>query len=1680
MKKPLAYTLCMCYTVDRERSPKYKKGRTYMTQRSTTAVQGITLNHTSLVLYRGEPALLTATVTPTDANTPSITWTVGNSELLTYTYPGENNTVRIVGHVAGTTTVTATCGGKTATCTITVRQTIRRANEDGAEWIVADASSDYLLGRQTVNLYKGAHLLHRLVMPLFDDSRLSLTLSYDSTALGTGVFGSGWYHNFEKRAKDHNSYVDVYNSPSIFTRYLSDDITNTTFTAYNLQWVNYKVKRVSGADHAFVLDGCKQYYEYFDAQGTLIRVSDHEGFSVTVTTTDTLITLTSGVSGKHIYLQKNADGRVSHVYDDSARRQATFTYDTLGRLITYTDIVGHTSTFAYDDSHRLVSETDADGVTLFTNTYDIDGRLCEQRDALPASLPHRIGYINATRTRTVTDRMDKQATVIYTANGQMSSRTDQNGLVTTFAYDHCFRLTSVTDPLGRVTAQTYNWLRRPQTQTDANGNTTTYTYSSATYNLMTVTYPAEEGDEPPTESYTYNSDNQLLTHTDRRGTVTTYTYDTNRLLATKTVGTKAATRYVYENGRLLRETDPCGGVTQYTYNTLGQRTKVTDAENHVTQYTYDAFGHVLTIKNALNDIVTYTYDCQYRKTSVTDEAGNTTSYTYNGNGMLTRTTFADGRYISYTYDGEDRLLTETDEALGVTSYTYDDAGRRLTQRLPDGATTVYTYDAGGRIVRQANAKGGVTAKTYDGVDNCLTEIDPAGNVTTYTYDVLYRQTSVVDAAGNRTRYSYSDAGDLRTITDANNLRTRFTYDDYGRRLTAQDTLGNLTRYTYDDCDRLLTVTNALNQTTTYTYDAVGRRIKETDPNGKSITYTYDAIGRQTAVQDRRGHTRTVAYDKVGNVTKRWDAKGQLIETISYNDRYRPTLLTDAMNRQTSYTYTSHGKVHVEENALDQTRTYTYNARALTTQVAFAPPSAQPKGTAAYDGLGNVTSRTGPLGASIGYSYDTMGRLVTESTPSGGTVAYTYNALNKKAQVTNGRGQQHTYTYDTLGRLSTHVRPEGTVSYTYDSEGHVLTVTDGTVTVTREYDALGRVSRYYTNQGNGVAYAYDSVGNLTCLTYFDDTQVHYTYDENGNMLTVTDWSNRVTTYTYDENNRVTSVTKPNGIVQTIAYDAAGRITATEERTSSGVLVVGFAYTYDAIGRLIKERSMLDDSTQNYTYDDLNRVTLRESKDGTGALTKSQAYTYDAAGNLLTANGFSYTYDSASNRLTECFGCTNSFNLDGHLTGDASRGFSYDSEGRLIGSVTDGYTITYDPEGYRLSFTNGYINETTTFQYDTNTPLGRLIGKRKNGVQIKYIWGRGLIAEESYSAGSYRVYHFDYRGSTVALTDATGAVTDTFAYNTYGESAGHTGSYYPLFRFNGRDGTIDDGWGIYYMRARYYDTTMRRFLTPDRLHGSIESINSLNRYAYANGNPVSNVDPTGLYPVARSVLSLYEEGGVSPNTSWAEYRKKKNKKEELPNMVKAIYVANFDYNGRGLPILGHTQLFFLGENGQWFKTEYNTDTQADNSTIEEKKENAIVTFGPLDAVPYFYDPDVGGVNISDGRFYVVIEGDFTESAKKAQSIAEGSAQKGEYNFFFNNCSDYTDRILKEAKVEGWFTNAYLLSEPWFSIPIVKVAKMYRALAEDEFIDATVNMAEDIWENTKKNWTGLKEWVSDWWPW
>ena len=1553
-------------------------GMCKLTVKEPVKVENITLSpNYPLILYRGTTFCLKATVCPEDATNKTVVWSSSNPSVLSV---GACSGI-IKAKKAGKAYVIAEAqdgSGVSACCEVSVKQTICCSDDEKP----ANPSSDNIVA-DPIDVYTGAHLIKNTLMSLFGGQGIKFAALYNSTYLSPGLLGAGWYHNYEKHIDIDGCEAFVYNNPSVFSRYIAESDCCTRFVCSSADKNGYILTVDHTAQYPYVINCNSMRTEYYNTNGDLAKIVDHQGFETLIEYSDFKITITDGVSGKKIYIDKDSNCKIARVYDD-AGREAKLTYD--GNCLTsICDINGNTLTYTYDEEGRVKSGVDSKGICYFENTYDEFGRVIEQKDAISGSLKSIFVYDDDIRI--ATNRNGKQSTREYDCNGLLVKHTDENGNIKTYEYDERYNLVKETDANGKSVVKVYNNFNKISEITDRNGNKTCFTYDSFG-NVIKVSYPEING-VVPEETFVYNSRNQITQHTDIRGTSTIYTYDINGMPATKKVGSKNAIVFSYQNGLLKSQTDAMGNTTRYAHNTIGQVSSVTNADNKVTEYIYDNSGNLLRAIDANGNSIVTTYDGNYQKTSETDANGNKTEYTYNGNMKNDLVILPDGHTIRYEFDGEDRPIKITDQGNNVTNITYDDAGRVISKRFSDGSIVQYEYDAVGNVIKEINPKGAIIVRTYDALGNVLSVTDDEGNVTTYEYNAISKVVKTTNAVAGTTVYMYSKSGELISETDALGNTKTYTYDAYGNKITSTDAKNNITTYTYDQNNNLIAVKNALNHNTTYTYNALNQCVSVKDALNNVIHYGYDALGRRTTVTDARGNVFTTTYDGNGNVIKTTDAKGNIISETIYNCLNQPLIITDAMGKATTYTYNALGKVESVTDSLNHRTEYTYNSRGQNTSVRDAMNNTS---TATYDQLGNVTRLAGPLGGSTDYTYDDMGRLISESTVSGGTKNYEYNELNVLKKVTNARGNVKQLFYDAIGRITGYTSPEGTVSYTYDANGNVLTVTDGHGTITRTYDALNRVKSYTDTFGKVIHYEYDMVGNLSKIIYPDNTEVSYAYDENHNLIRVTDWANRMTVYTYDVNNRVIGVSKPDGSVTTMVYDDQNRVISTIEKTASNAIISGFEYIYDELSRIVEEIVLVNSMKICYYYDSLNRVTKREIKDMKNVVLGEEIFTHDAAGNITDSLNSCFSYDT-NNRLVAFNGKPVSYDLDGNMLNNGEDTFGYDSSNRLVSAGC--HTYAYNAEGVRIS-NLCECGEDTTYTYNTNCKLSQLLMKTTDGVVTKYVYGRGLIGEEVDN--TFKTYHFDCRGSTIAITDASGTITDTFAYDTYGKCISRTGESDVIFRYNGRDGVVTDDNGLIYMRARYYSPEMKRFINADIIPGKISNAITLNRFAYANANPVMYVDPTGLIgllailgvtAVLGLCLSLSGDSKQERSSSSSDSTENTVKKGDTGNTVVDEVVDFFDSDSHKLEGSFENGGFCGSGSVSGGNSIFNFFDKGEYDVVPEKEYNG---FTGVEAGLSVANAE-GEIGYTNGDFGASIGGGVDVlNASAAAGIAHGGEEKG----------------------------------------------------------------------------------------
>jgi RHS repeat-associated protein len=194
-----------------------------------------------------------------------------------------------------------------------------------------------------------------------------------------------------------------------------------------------------------------------------------------------------------------------------------------------------------------------------------------------------------------------------------------------------------------------------------------------------------------------------------------------------------------------------------------------------------------------------------------------------------------------------------------------------------------------------------------------------------------------------------------------------------------------------------------------------------------------------------------------------------------------------------------------------------------------------------------------------------------------------------------------------------------------------------------------------------------------------------------------------------------------------------------------------------------------------------------------------YTVNVSNELSSTPNATFTYDNNGNTLTK-------------VVGSNTTSYAWDFENRLS-SVTlpgSGGTVTfkYDPFGRRVyksspSGTSIYAYDGDNLVEETN-PSGGVVARHSQGLNIDE-----PLAMLRSSTTSY--YQADGLGSVTSLSNGAGALAQNYTYDSFGNIIATSGSLVNSFRYTGRE--WDTETSLYYYRARYYDSTLGRFLSED---------------------------------------------------------------------------------------------------------------------------------------------------------------------------------------------------------------------------------------------------------------------------
>lgn len=264
-----------------------------------------------------------------------------------------------------------------------------------------------------------------------------------------------------------------------------------------------------------------------------------------------------------------------------------------------------------------------------------------------------------------------------------------------------------------------------------------------------------------------------------------------------------------------------------------------------------------------------------------------------------------------------------------------------------------------------------------------------------------------------------------------------------------------------------------------------------------------------------------------------------------------------------------------------------------------------------------------------------------------------------------------------------------------------------------------------------------------------------------------------------------------------------------------------YGYDEYGNRINKSS--ETQTTRYSYDKNNRMLLEETT--SGAEKEIISYTYDPNGNQLY---------KLKNTETENIGEPE---LGIKLIEESDSGvekYEYNLYNQLTKAVTNGKisTYTYDGNGLRQSKT---VNGETSSQIWNGGNV--VMETNGSGESIaNYYYGNKLYGAKTSGKNVY--YSYNGHGDTRKLTDTSGATVADYDYDAFGNQTSATESIYNPFRYNGQ--YTDEETGLIYLRNRYYDPQVGRFITEDPVQ------DGMNWYVYCVNNPTRLADPMGLKP------------------------------------------------------------------------------------------------------------------------------------------------------------------------------------------------------------------------------------------
>ncbi|MCX6901397.1 MAG: PASTA domain-containing protein [Verrucomicrobia bacterium] len=650
----------------------------------------------------------------------------------------------------------------------------------------------------------------------------------------------------------------------------TDELGNTTELKHDAQGRVIEVNEPGPGVTKFTYDG----------QGRLSSMSEADG-AVTKYVWDAQGRLTGSTapSGESVTYSYTAEGKLASVKPVQGVAEE-FAYDSAGNRVRYARDGRELVTRRVEDGGRRITEQHATGLTIRQN-FDARGRLVDVSDSTGGRLS--VVFDDGSRRQILTDSVGGRTTVEQDSNGWLARLTDPSGAATKFQRNAVGDVLQVTAPNGDVAKFDYDTGGRLVKRQLPSGGAVTLSYGGGS-RMQSITDPLGQ-----TRRMEYDKRGRLIRLTDAKGQSTTFSYDAQGRWLERHLADGRIVRYSYDangytagvddgqfpiryerdaSGRVLKLQLPALKRTlSFSYDKLGNRTRMEDSGGQVVEHGYDDFGRLVSVKAAPGGEVRLGHDPASRPVSITYPNGITGTRRYDTEGRLV--------HVSY-------LNPAAKQTIGGWDYTHDAVGNRTSTTPLAGASTTYRHDAAGQLLEEKNGSRSVVRYTYgpggnrkrverggaalDSATDAADQLTRAGNAA-YRYDA---NGNVIErtAPEGTTRFDYDCEDHLTSVTLPDGKRIEYGYAPDGQRIWRQDASGRVWFLT-DGLNVVADLGADFKTLSSYVHaDGIDTPLLLVEP-GHTFCCHVDVLGSVTHLTDER--QQVVAhnvFDAFGNLLKR--------------------------------------------------------------------------------------------------------------------------------------------------------------------------------------------------------------------------------------------------------------------------------------------------------------------------------------------------------------------------------------------------------------------------------------------------------------------------------------------------------------------------------------------------------------------------------------------------------------------------------------------------------------------------------------------------------------------------------------------------------------------------------------------------------------------------------------------